>query len=167
MAMDDLPLAVLAPVDVGGADRDLLGRTAVYRADEALVANRVRHVADDVRHLDVISVVGHVREPRGDPGKQLAQLTPSRGEHPGGAEQGDRVTLRPELHSGARIPLMERRLGSCLLGEELPEVIGHVHHTATLAAQSGACGRLARSRGRIRNPAITMITAPASATKIA
>ncbi len=36
-----------------------------------------------------------------------------------------------------------------------------------LTAQSGACGRFARSRGRILRPATTMITAPARATKIA
>ena len=76
--------------------------------------------------------------------------------------------MRPKLHSGAGIPLMECSLGLRLSGEELAELFQLSRaRLATLSAQSGGWGRFARSRGRIRRPATTISTAPARATKIA
>src|SRR4029079_15516350 len=60
MAMDDLPLAVLAPVDVGDADGDRLDRAAGDGPVEALEAEGVGQVAADADHFDIEAEVAHV-----------------------------------------------------------------------------------------------------------
>jgi hypothetical protein len=66
-----------------------------------------------------------------------------------------------------RLVQLRLTLGGLIGGSEIGPPVCVIPPTLSGRAQSGACGRLARSRGRIRRPAATMIAAPARATKIA
>ncbi len=63
MAVDDLPFAVLAPVDVGDADRDRRDGTAVDGPVEAFEAHGIGEVAANVGDLDIKSKVADVGRP--------------------------------------------------------------------------------------------------------
>src|SRR5918992_5611051 len=82
VAVDDLPLTILAPVDVGGADRHRLYGATGDRAAEAFEPERVRQIPADLDALDIDSEVAHVGEARRDPGIGLAQLLPAGLAHP-------------------------------------------------------------------------------------
>src|SRR5215217_2162734 len=62
VAMHDLPLAVLAAVDVRHPHGDRLDGPSADGARKALEADRVGHAPARLRHLDVVAEVAHVRE---------------------------------------------------------------------------------------------------------
>ncbi len=79
MAMDDLPLTVLAPVDVGDAQGVRLQRNAVPGHRGVFVADRVGQVATDICGDKLEAIRGAVGEVRPQRAEELAHLVPSVG----------------------------------------------------------------------------------------
>src|SRR5205809_1050351 len=77
VTMDDLPLAVLAAVDVGDAQGVRLERNAVPGHRGVFVADRVGQVATDTRGDKLEAIRGAVGEVRGERAEELAHLVPS------------------------------------------------------------------------------------------
>jgi hypothetical protein len=76
MAVDDLPLTVLATVDVGDAQGVRLEWDAVPRDRGVLVADGVGLVPADARGDELEAVGGAAGEPRPEPAEEPADLVP-------------------------------------------------------------------------------------------
>src|SRR3954451_14152436 len=85
--VDEAPLPVLAPVDVGDAAPPRSDRAAVDGELGAFVADGVAQVAADLGDLDVEGRVAAVRHAAGDPAERAVQLVPSGAAGPPRAEQ--------------------------------------------------------------------------------
>jgi len=77
VTMDDLPLAVLAAVDVGDAQGKWLDRDAVHGHRDVLVADRIGQVRTHTCGDELEAIGGAVGEPRCDPAEATAHLVPS------------------------------------------------------------------------------------------
>jgi hypothetical protein len=90
VAVDDLPLAVLAPVDMCDAKVVRLGRTAIDGARGMLIADRVGKVTTRACGHEFEAVVAANRKPRRDPPERPVQIRvsaptfPARTERPFG-----------------------------------------------------------------------------------
>jgi len=85
MAVDDLPLAILAAVDMGHPQTNRLDRAAVHGEGEVLVAEGIGQVPTGAGGHQLEALVGAVGEPGRQPVEDLAHLLGS-----------DGALLRPE-----------------------------------------------------------------------
>jgi hypothetical protein len=85
VAVDDLPLAILAAVEVGDLQGQRRDRAAVDGEDDVFVADGVGQVPAGAGGHQLEAVVGEVGEPRRQPAESLARLL--------GSDDGP---LRPE-----------------------------------------------------------------------
>jgi hypothetical protein len=85
MAVDDLPLAILAAVEVGDPQGQRRDRAAVHGEDDVFIAEGVGQVPAGAGGHQLEAVVGEVGEPRRQPVEGLGHLLGS-----------DGVPLRPE-----------------------------------------------------------------------
>src|SRR6266480_5117030 len=77
VSMPDLPLAVLAAVDVGDAQGIWLDRHAVYGYRGVFEADRIGQVRTHACGDEFEAIGGAVGEPRPDPAEEPAHLVPS------------------------------------------------------------------------------------------
>ena len=77
MTVNDLPLAVLAPVDMRDAQGVRLEWSAIPRHRSVLVSGRIGQVPTDACGDEVEAVCRAVGEPRRQPAKELACLIPA------------------------------------------------------------------------------------------
>src|SRR5680860_761153 len=95
VSMDHFPLAALTPVDLGRSQR-IGTRLPVDRGLGVLVADRGRHVADDVGRDDLMGVRRTAGEPSLQPAEELVDLGASDYALPG-TEDGHWFVAGPDL----------------------------------------------------------------------
>jgi uncharacterized protein (DUF2252 family) len=131
VAVDDLPVAVLAAVEVGDAQDVRSDRFAVDRHRGVLVADGVGQVPTDAGGDQLEPVGGAVGEPRRQLPEEPAHLVgPALAE--GGAVQRDRVLGRPHCQPRLRVAVVDRFLRVHLPGEGRAEEIVQVAHDPSL-----------------------------------
>src|SRR5688500_14000870 len=109
MAVRDLPLAILAAVDLRGPQLVATGFTADRRLG-VLVGNGVGHVADHVSRDDLERVRRTVREKALEVSEEPPYLFLPAG-RPQRAKDGHRLIAGPDREAGCRVPIVQRLFG--------------------------------------------------------
>src|SRR4051812_20949721 len=126
VAVDDLPLAALAAVDVRHANDVRLHGPALDRDAVPLIADRVGEVAARTRSDELVLVVREAREAPGQPAERRAELVPALLRDAVGAEERDRILVRPHRQPRLDVPLVERDLRLDLPRDRLGDEAVHL-----------------------------------------
>jgi hypothetical protein len=105
MAMDDLPLAVLAAIDMCNPKDVRLWRSAIDGDSLAFVADCICEVTADPGGNELKLILAAVGESRRDPAEGTAYVLPSAFARIPTSEQRHRIACRPHLHARRYIPL--------------------------------------------------------------
>jgi hypothetical protein len=120
VAVDDLPQAVLASVDVGDP-QGVSGGLAVGDDGLVLEADRVGEVGARTGRYQLELVLAQARETAGEPAESTAHLGPPASARHCGAEQGERVAVRPRPRTGPGVATAQRAFGRQLTRQHLAQ----------------------------------------------
>src|SRR5215218_11303229 len=155
VAVNDLPLTVLSPVDMRHANGDWLDDATRDRPVEALepsveAMSPLTSTTSTSRRKSA-----RVPEARHDPREEgLAELVPARFAHADRPEESHAVASRPQLHSRSPVPVHERLVRLYLARKHrCTELFDLVHRVGD--ATSGARGEQARAPPPAAQPART------------
>ncbi|HEV8192118.1 MAG TPA: hypothetical protein VGP82_11640 [Ktedonobacterales bacterium] len=149
MTVGDLPLAALAPIDMGDAQRVRLGRDAVNGHGRVFIADCIGKVPTEARSHEVEGERGAVGEPRSQPTEGLADLLSARNAFRC-AEHGHWIIPGPQRQARFRVAIVKgfvcRELAGERRGEEVVEFTVAVTRWISCSrypvvlARSRACG---------------------------
>ena len=106
MSMDDLPLAVLAAIDMCNPKDVRLWRSAIDGDSLAFVADCICEVTADPRGKELKFILAAIGESRRDLAEGTTYVLPSAFARPPTSEQRHRILCRPHLHARRHIAIV-------------------------------------------------------------